>query len=614
MYESGDLGLEADVSRIIKILEDVGYSRDQSENVIEVLKYSRIARVGGYNSKKFSFVHRRFAEFFVVDQFKKEKIVFGLEDIPTDSRWRDCLVMYCGIAEFETKKEIANYCWAEIESVIPNIVDGRLDKARNAVHCLRFLTDAFRSDVDALSDFSDEIGAVVIRFLESSDPLVAKIGSEGIPLLGEKEQQRAILKAFEQGSRWVCDSTLRACRHLGELKEDTFMAVRGYLGTLPCDILFSQFFDINFSLSLSDSFRKQRYALWADVIEILILIVVVVGLLGAATVYMPSYSMLVILLYMISLATAFILHDYSSPILKKAMFVGMEVEESIFYRKVLSKAHSVFSALAGRDVLIGSIRIFLIINAYCVLLNQSKSESAGPIELFGNDLGSISVFVNETSLASLPFVGEVYEVFAKYWEAVFDIPTMNVDFPSWIYIIFVLLVAGWEKTYKLVKNILGMSFQMVFRVMSIIVLSGVLVLGGFALSWGLTILWSYIPQDYKLYILWVIAIITCLLFISFGIGAIALTGRAIVDSVYQYWEMRRMIRVGLPETATCTLIYDTCLSFKSSRVRRTYLERIRLHQIPLMKEYVAPPIELVNNNVTAEELAKLREQWYELSS
>ena len=80
---------------------------------------------------------------------------------------------------------------------------------------------------------------------------------------------------------------------------------------------------------------------------------------------------------------------------------------------------------------------------------------------------------------------------------------------------------------------------------------------------------------------------------------------------------RKLQSYGLPLTVTSQKVYSNFLSYKATSVRQKYLENLRLHRIPLreeIEEIKDPPRELLKDKLVAEELAKLREQWYGLSN
>ena len=238
---------------------------------IEGLRYTRIARVGGHDRRRFSFVHRRFAEFFVVDAFRIKGQVPPIDGIPTDSRWRDCLVMYCGVAEPGVRRDIGRYCWEVIAARREALRNGQVLEARDAIHCIRFLADAFRGDIGAIVPFRRPLGQVVTGLVGSDDLLTAKIGAELIPLLDDEDQQEAITLALNTQSRWVSDTTLGSCRHLATLGPRANAAIRAYLQSLSSGELVRRFLDLSFSLSLSDAFRRQRRWLCLDLAEVLLL-------------------------------------------------------------------------------------------------------------------------------------------------------------------------------------------------------------------------------------------------------------------------------------------------------------------------------------------------------
>lgn len=101
MYKDYNYGLEIPVNLVYKILEKE-YSKEIISAIISKLKYSKIIRLGRGDNELFSFVHRRFHEYFVaINLIDKDIEYIMLESIPKDTKWRDSLIMYC---ELSTKK------------------------------------------------------------------------------------------------------------------------------------------------------------------------------------------------------------------------------------------------------------------------------------------------------------------------------------------------------------------------------------------------------------------------------------------------------------------------------------------------------------------------------
>ena len=71
---------------------------------------------------------------------------------------------------------------------------------------------------------------------------------------------------------------------------------------------------------------------------------------------------------------------------------------------------------------------------------------------------------------------------------------------------------------------------------------------------------------------------------------------------------------GWPSVISCDSLYHICLSFRTQQAAKHYLNTMRKLRIPLDGEIVEPPSELVLDVGLGEELGKLREQWYGLSS
>ena len=125
------------------------------ELVAEVLVHAKVARLGPPPEWRFSFAHRRFAEFFVADNLDKQGDL-QLESILRNEPRREALALYCGIAEPEVAGEVAEFCWAEIEHIEDGEFGASDPRFRRGIHCLRFLDSAFRVRQDAMESFSPD--------------------------------------------------------------------------------------------------------------------------------------------------------------------------------------------------------------------------------------------------------------------------------------------------------------------------------------------------------------------------------------------------------------------------------------------------------------------------
>ncbi len=191
------------------------------DTIVEIIRYTRIARGDANNTAHFSFAHRRFYEYFVVqDLLNAGKADLPLENIPTDSRWRDTLVLYCEVASFEEAQRIANYCWFEVIAANNNI------RNRASKHSLRFLTEAFRGRQECLVDFHQDLAEYVIcQIHKDNDPIDIKLAVEALGILDEENLDYGALLALNLEDTWINDTALRACRHLNEISEELEMKI-----------------------------------------------------------------------------------------------------------------------------------------------------------------------------------------------------------------------------------------------------------------------------------------------------------------------------------------------------------------------------------------------------
>ncbi len=596
MYQSDNIGLEASVSWVISTLEE-HFSNSETESIIEALAYSRIARVGGRitANRRFSFVHRRFAEFFVVEASKQGENFLDIREIPTDSRWRDCLVMYCGVSELSIRKEIANYCWGIIASSKDKLLDGNFSQLGSFVHCLRFLTDAFRSDFEAIEDFHAELGDLVIQALKAKDILIAKIGAEAIPLIEESKQQEAIIIAFESKIPWICDTTLGSCQNLGYIKKQTNESIRKYLRSIPAKELIQRFKDLDFSLSLSEIFRKQRIFLWIDIVECglvyaALITIFLITIFTNTTRDILGISIYIIFIYM-CIDFIFTGKILSKNRIKKTNRVRKKDKTIIsFIFKILLLAlektiNIYYIANIIRKKILKKL-FFLKSNIYYplpkIVIIQDKIDLTSRILLIFLYFACITFFLTIVSKKILLLITLlILLVIFLGLDLIISILS-SANFGYFLYYLFDLII-------------ISIFHIFIFCILTLI---------SYPLIDFLTKIWT--PRIDEM---------LSLVFTGFLILSITMILFSVITlKIMLNREMRRMNNNGLPQKVDFQTIYNECSKYRFAIVRESYLKKLRFNHITLSGDDKSPPPELLKDKSVAEELAKLREQWYGLSS
>lgn len=263
MYSDATLGLEATERQVIAFLSD--HTDDKAHAVIEALRYVRLARLGSSGERRFSFVHRRFAEFFVVESFRTRGTPPG-DAIPNDSRWRDCLVVYCGIASDHERKRFASLCWSSIERDLPGFSVDNADARRQGVHCLRFLCEAFRGDESSIAAFRGPLSKLMVSLLLDDDLLAAKIAAESLPLMTAGVRRHAIAYALCTNHLWIRQTAFNSCRYMQSLGPKIVRSVHRYVARMPVGEYINSYTDLRFSISISDSLCTIRRFMTIDMV------------------------------------------------------------------------------------------------------------------------------------------------------------------------------------------------------------------------------------------------------------------------------------------------------------------------------------------------------------
>lgn len=259
MLNNQTSGLEASVQDLSARLP-----QHPVEDVVEILKYAKLGRLGSGSETKFSFVHRRFNEYFVVKRLIEQPERVPQDAIPTDSRWRDALALYCEVAEESKAKEIANFCWLEIRKVTENNVDMRDPQFLRMIHCLRFLKEAFRARLNCIEDFQTELTHFIKQQIkDEQNLLLQKFAVEAVGLLRNEDIDKAIIEAMRLKNEWISETSLKSCRHLPRISNNLKNKLIAYIDSFEHRELITQKDELIFSLKLSNGFNEvEKFLKW----------------------------------------------------------------------------------------------------------------------------------------------------------------------------------------------------------------------------------------------------------------------------------------------------------------------------------------------------------------
>lgn len=287
VFHEPTLGLEAPVKLI-----DARVKTGNVEKVLEILRFARIARVTSGEEMSFAFVHRRFLEYFVTTRFLSHPEAVPDSHIPTDSRGRDALVLYAQLCSEAEANRLAQLCWHEIEQ---NFAQG--EQHSRAIHCLRFLIDAFGSRRDILQPFEPALSAFISDHVkEGQDILSAKICLEATGLLREEDAEPVLASAIVIADEWLQETAFRACRHLARVKPALEEELKRYVLAIPETRFWPRRKAMLLSLSLSDAlshvYRTARLRVW-NMKTALVSTLLLTVMLPFITLFCASYALAV---------------------------------------------------------------------------------------------------------------------------------------------------------------------------------------------------------------------------------------------------------------------------------------------------------------------------------
>ncbi|MEM9215537.1 MAG: hypothetical protein AAGD25_14475 [Cyanobacteria bacterium P01_F01_bin.150] len=423
--------------------------------------------------------------------------------------------------------------------------------------------------------------------------VVVKIGAEVISLLGNIEQQQALAVAFRSQSQWIFETAFSSCTHIGYLHPSLERYIRRYIREIPIFEKLSSFRERDFSFSLSDTFIKQRKAHQADCINLILLLTIPIldtALLLNQTIigYFDWYilpSLITILFLSISIENNFSEDKFTS-LLNIYPFLNRERVSKSGLQKILF-------------IYLRLLAFFLPFKLSLFSIQMLFGVFAMIISLWWESLFEIirSIFKLKKQPLKNIFMSLLYV--SKLF---FYIPVCLIKTPFYIFEIFPILtkellnsISKFTQEYK--ENKLYKKNANIF-----ITCISTLIIGFYVFD-----SLSEIKKE----------IILQILSFSLPVFVLIAFARSIAQVILWIQDFRgfqKFKKMSFPQKISCEYLYGQCLSFPKIAEKKYYIESVRKMRIPLSGEITEPPKSLLKHPEVKEELAKLREQWYGLSS
>ena len=254
MFRTDRFGLEAPVHELSELLSD-----ERVEGAVDVLVFAHLGRLGSGLLRRFSFVHRRFNEYFLVQKLRQEPNRVPLQAIPTDSRFRDALALFCEVADETMAKDISRFAWRQVLAGDLASTPVSAPEYLAAVHSLRFLSDAFRGRQKCLEEFSVELADYIDNVISRADSLLAKkLALEAVGLLDQDRLGESLILATHLNNPWIDETAFRSCQYVSDVSEDLQIALKEMLQRIPDIPFLLRYPDLIFSLSMIDPLRRVR--------------------------------------------------------------------------------------------------------------------------------------------------------------------------------------------------------------------------------------------------------------------------------------------------------------------------------------------------------------------
>lgn len=231
MMQTDHVGLVATEDELRKLLQTHGWKNETVTRLLGALTYSKLGTLSTFSTtqpKIFSFVHRRFHEYFCALYLREHAEQIPIADLMLDNRWREVLVLLCEILSVEHLKPVFEIADDVLMTAHNEAVTHQ--QKRYAFEVLSFLKDGFRSRLSDLPQYLRETcGSFIDIELRHGTILDQKRAIENIGLAPQDENNDLIYAALESDSDWVRGAAIEACEALREMTIEVEEIIRDRL-------------------------------------------------------------------------------------------------------------------------------------------------------------------------------------------------------------------------------------------------------------------------------------------------------------------------------------------------------------------------------------------------
>ena len=232
MTQTAHIGLEADVSQVRNITSGFNkvscWNPNNIEQLLDALCYSKIGRMSQEEQgvpKVFSFVHRRFHEYFCARYIRQNPQIAPVERLAADDRWREVLVLLCEVLPSENLTTVFDATRSILSAGI-NANSGSINH-RKAIETVRFLRDGFRSRINDLPvDIRVMCSKFISKQLETGNLLDKKRAIEGVSVVDDSSIHSILEPALTDDSAWLRETAIKSCRVLKSVSPQVAVPIR----------------------------------------------------------------------------------------------------------------------------------------------------------------------------------------------------------------------------------------------------------------------------------------------------------------------------------------------------------------------------------------------------
>lgn len=217
MTATARMGLEPTRSALLAAVSDHDLSPNSLNKILDVLEYTRLGRTRTTSRGEvtFSFIHRRFQEYFATCMVIKDRTPLGVTDLLDVDAWRETAVTLLQVQEDGATRQLLTEATTRLDRYATDLDEEGFRWPADCRHLLGILAAGLESKPEAIpAELRSQAGEPLARAWDDGHRLDRRRALDYVVLAEPELAERMLVEAFTADNKYLRQAAFQAAGRL----------------------------------------------------------------------------------------------------------------------------------------------------------------------------------------------------------------------------------------------------------------------------------------------------------------------------------------------------------------------------------------------------------------